>query len=48
MGIDESKKMREWFVFGLAVGVLALSGCFPQSVPLAVLPMDASEAAARN
>lgn len=30
------------------VGGVALSGCFPQSVPLAILPIKAPEAAALN
>ena len=35
-----------WFGVCLAVCVLSISGCFPKSVPLAVLPLAEPEAAA--
>jgi len=37
-----------WFGVSIVVGLLGLSGCFPQSGPLAILPMAEPEAAALN
>ncbi len=41
-------KIQEWSGVILVVGLVAMSGCFPQSVPLAILPMEEPEAAALN
>ncbi len=45
--IFQSRMTYRWQGIVL-VCVLMLSGCFPQSVPLAILPMDEPEAAALN
>ena len=41
-------KTSNWLGFILLGCALGITGCFPQSVPLAVLPMEAPEAAAFN
>jgi len=42
------RKIHRWFQLVTVGCVLMLSGCFPQSVPLAILPMAEPEAAALN
>ena len=42
------RKPPGWFGVIMVGGVLGISGCFPQSVPLATLPMAEPEAAALN
>ena len=42
------RKPPGWFGVIMVVCVLGISGCFPQSVPLAMLPMAEPEAAALN
>jgi tetratricopeptide (TPR) repeat protein len=42
------RKTSGWFGVIMVICVLSISGCFPQSVPLAILPMAEPEAAALN
>ncbi len=46
--LAHSKKMAMWLQVALLGCVLMLSGCFPQSVPMAILPVVEPEAAALN
>lgn len=46
--VFQSRKMQAWLEIVMMACVLGLSGCFPQSVPLATLPMEEPEAAALN
>ena len=46
--IFQSRLTHEWLGIVMVAYVLVLSGCFPQSVPLAILPMAEPEAAALN
>ena len=44
----QATKTSWWIAKMMVACVLGLSGCFPQSVPLAMLPMEEPEAAALN
>jgi len=46
--IFQARNIHGWIGSMMVVCVLMLSGCFPQSVPLAMLPMEEPEAAALN
>jgi tetratricopeptide (TPR) repeat protein len=46
--VVQRRKMPTWFQLVTVGGALMLGGCFPQSVPLAILPMAEPEAAALN
>lgn len=44
----QARNIHGWIVSMMVVCVLMVNGCFPQSVPLAMLPMEEPEAAALN
>ncbi len=48
MSLFQLVTIHGWVEVILVVCLVAMSGCFPQSVPLAILPMEEPEAAALN
>ena len=48
MSLLQFWKIQGWSGVILVICLVVLSGCFPQSVPLAILPMEEPEAAALN
>ncbi len=47
-GLLQVRTISEWFGVLMMVCMMSICGCFPQSVPLAILPMANPEAAALN
>jgi len=48
MSLFQLGKIHRWAEVILVVCLVVMSGCFPKSVPLAILPMEELEAAALN
>ena len=48
MSLFQLVKIHGWAEVILVVCLVVMSGCFPKSVPLAILPMEEPEAAALN
>jgi tetratricopeptide (TPR) repeat protein len=48
MSLFHSGKIQGWSGVILVVCLVVMSGCFPQPVPLAILPIEEPEAAALN